>query len=234
MKPAAAKLPRVIANFAVTADGKVSTRNYTPSLFTSRKDKRRLLEIRALGDAVLVGRGTVAADAMTMGLPNAALQAERVARGQAKYPRRVIISNSGRIDPKLRVFRSAGGPVHVLAGNRMPATRQRAFAELGVDVRLAAGPEVDLRTSLAELHRDFGVRTVICEGGAGLFRSLMALDLVGEIRLTWCATIFGGAKAPTMTGPAGPTLEFSVPFRLVALEPGGDGEVFLTYRRKRR
>ena len=35
----ATKRPRVIANFALTADGKVSTRNLTPTGFTSKTDK---------------------------------------------------------------------------------------------------------------------------------------------------------------------------------------------------
>jgi riboflavin biosynthesis pyrimidine reductase len=38
--------PRIILNFAMTVDGKVSTAKQTPSGFTSAFDKHRLLEIR--------------------------------------------------------------------------------------------------------------------------------------------------------------------------------------------
>src|ERR1700736_5086273 len=59
--------PKVILNFAMSVDGKVSTKRYQPSDFSSRDDKRRLLEIRSLGDALLVGRNTGAIDNMSMG-----------------------------------------------------------------------------------------------------------------------------------------------------------------------
>lgn len=61
--------PFVTANFAVTADGRISTRNFTPSDFSSKRDKRRLVKIRAACDAVLVGARTLAADTMTLGIP---------------------------------------------------------------------------------------------------------------------------------------------------------------------
>jgi riboflavin biosynthesis pyrimidine reductase len=61
--------PFVTANFAMTWDGRVSTRRFTPTNFTSKRDKHRLLEIRATADAVLVGVSTIVADNMAMGMP---------------------------------------------------------------------------------------------------------------------------------------------------------------------
>ena len=87
--------PRIILNFAMTIDGKVSTAKLTPSGFTSAFDKHRLLEIRSLGDALMVGKNTLQIDRMSMGLPDEALRQARVQRAQAEYPIRVIISNSG-------------------------------------------------------------------------------------------------------------------------------------------
>jgi len=49
--------PFVTANFALTWDGRISTRRGTPSDFSSKKDKHRLVEIRAQCDAVLITRG---------------------------------------------------------------------------------------------------------------------------------------------------------------------------------
>ena len=62
--------PRIILNFAITVDGKVSTAKQTPSGFTSAFDKHRLLEIRSLGDALMVGKNTLQIDQMSMGLPD--------------------------------------------------------------------------------------------------------------------------------------------------------------------
>ncbi|MDQ2658884.1 MAG: hypothetical protein M3Y03_00515, partial [Verrucomicrobiota bacterium] len=42
--------PFVAATFAMTADGKITTREYSPIDFTSREDKQHLLRQRALAD----------------------------------------------------------------------------------------------------------------------------------------------------------------------------------------
>src|SRR5687768_18283990 len=96
--------PFVTANFAVTADGKISTRKRSPSDFSTPGDKRRLLEIRATCDAVLVGARTLGSDTMSMGLPAPDLREARVAKGKPTHPWRVIVTNSGKISPDLRVF----------------------------------------------------------------------------------------------------------------------------------
>src|SRR5438105_6801395 len=103
--------PFITVNFALTWDGKITTRNLTSADFSSRQDKRRLLEIRATGDAVLVGKTTVERENIPLGLPHEALRAERVARGQAPYPMRVIVTNSGRIDPSLKLFQRDFSPI---------------------------------------------------------------------------------------------------------------------------
>src|ERR1044071_5612151 len=90
--------PFVAATFAMTVDGKITTRAFSPVDFTSREDKRHLLRERSLGDAVLIGRSTLAHDNVRLGLPGPKMRAERVARGQAPYPLRVIVSSEGRID----------------------------------------------------------------------------------------------------------------------------------------
>ena len=80
----------MIANFALSADGKVSTRNFTPTGFTSKADKRRLLEIRCLGDAVLAGASTISTDRMSMGIPASDLRERRLSDRPAA---RAVASN---------------------------------------------------------------------------------------------------------------------------------------------
>ena len=112
--------PRVIANFALTADGKVSTRNFTPTRFTSRADKRRLQEIRCLGDALLAGARTISTDQMSMGISASDLRERRRAIGLPAEPLRVIVSNRGEIDPHWKVFQTVGSQVIAFSTQRMP------------------------------------------------------------------------------------------------------------------
>src|SRR6186713_1203045 len=97
--------PYVIATFAMTADGKVTTKNFAPVDFTSREDKLHLFRQRALADAVLLGHTSLERDNVRLGVP-VELQELRIKRGQSRSPLRVIVSNKGRIDERLKIFRS--------------------------------------------------------------------------------------------------------------------------------
>jgi 2,5-diamino-6-(ribosylamino)-4(3H)-pyrimidinone 5'-phosphate reductase len=223
--------PFVTANFAMTWDGRVSTRRFTPTNFTSKRDKHRLLEIRATADAVLVGVSTIVADNMAMGMPDETLRAARIKRGQSPFPLRVLASNSGRIPKNLRVFNTGAAPIVVFSTTQMaPATRTR-LARLA-DLWLYEGPSVNLAAMLATLRTDYGVRRIVCEGGPRLFRALLEERLVDEIHVTLAPRIFGGAGAPTINGLAGEFLSRSTPCTLRAVEII-EGECFLRYRVKR-
>src|SRR5438045_5835308 len=95
--------PFVAATFAMTVDGKITTRNFSPVDFTSREDKLHLLRQRSLGDAVLIGHNTLEHDNVRLGLPHEELRQARMARGQTPYPLRVIVSNEGKIDSRLKI-----------------------------------------------------------------------------------------------------------------------------------
>ncbi len=222
------KRPFVSANFALTWDGRISTRRGTPSDFSSPRDKRRLVEIRARCDAVLVSAKTVAADNMSMGLPDAALRAARSARGQREYPVRVLLTNSGRINPALRLFTKTFSPVVIFSTTRMPA-RTRAALAPKADLWLHESPSVNLPAMLATLRTDYRVRRLVCEGGAQIFRALLTAGLVDELHVTLCPRIFGGEKAPTLTGLPGAFLPASIPLALRKMELIGH-ECFLRYR----
>ena len=223
--------PFVTANFALTWDGRISTRRGTPSDFSSKKDKRRLVEIRAQCDAVLVSAKTLTADNMSMGLPDAALRAARTARGQRAYPLRVLLTNSGRIDPDLRIFEKTFSPIVIFSTTRMPA-RTRAALAPKADVWLHESDSVNLPAMMATLRADYGVRRLVCEGGAQIFRALLTAGLVDELHLTLCPRIFGGESAPTLTSLPGAFLPASVPLALKKMEVIG-GECFLRYRVRR-
>ncbi len=95
----------------MTADGKVTTKNFGPVDFTSREDKLHLFRQRALADAVLLGHTSLERDNVRLGLP-AELQELRIKRGQSRSPLRVIVSNKGRIDDRLKIFQSDVSPDH--------------------------------------------------------------------------------------------------------------------------
>jgi 2,5-diamino-6-(ribosylamino)-4(3H)-pyrimidinone 5'-phosphate reductase len=199
MSPKLMSRPKVWSNFAITLDGKITTRNHTPALFTSKEDKKRLTYIRSLGDAILVGRATLVKDNMAMGLPNAALRAARVERGQQEYPLRVIISNSGVIPADLKVFQKMVAPVVIFTTELMPQVNRDELAGLAT-IHISRSGTVDLHEALRILAKDFHVNSICCEAGPTLFRSMLEADLIDELYLTVAPVLFGGKEAPTITG----------------------------------
>jgi len=92
--------PWISTNLAISADGKISSPHRHPSGWTSQEDLQRLRHLRESADAILVGRGTLVNDRMTMTAP--------------QNPLRCIVSQTGSISPSHPVFSTPGGPVHLL------------------------------------------------------------------------------------------------------------------------
>ena len=224
--------PFVAATFAMTADGKITTREFSPVDFTSREDKMHLLRQRALADAVLVGHSTLTKDNVRLGLPKGELRDQRVARGQTPSPLRVIVSNEGRIDAGLKIFGSDIAPIVIFSTTRMPRSFQKILREKAT-LHLTEAPAVDLAWMLEQLRTDYKVETVACEGGAALFRSMLELDLIDQLNLTIAPFIFGGANAPTLTGLSTDFLPASVRCSLLDIRTVGE-ECFLTYKIRHR
>ncbi len=210
--------PTILVNFAISADGKISTVNKDPSQFTSAQDHQRLLEIRKRADALLVGRTTLEADNMSMTIP-----AEMLPKRQ---PLRCVASRSGNFDLEHRVFQTSGGAIHLLATD----SEGRDFSpleDLGATIHLCS-----LEQFLGVLVNEQGVKTLLCEGGGSLVRSLASLGAIDEVHLTWAAhTLFGGEEAPTITGEPSVHLPASLEFKLSHFEPFENGECFLSYQR---
>ncbi|MDQ6626729.1 MAG: RibD family protein [Verrucomicrobiota bacterium] len=223
--------PFVAATFAMTADGKITTREYSPVDFTSREDKQHLLRQRALADAVVVGHSTLKQDNVRLGLPKGLLREERIARGQTPSPLRVIVSREGRIDRTLKIFESEIAPIVIFSTTRMPRRQQKLLREKAT-LHLSESDSVDLAWMLQQLRAQYKVRTVACEGGAALFREMLELGLVDQLNLTIAPLLFGGAKAPTLTGVSTEFLPKSVRCSLTDMRTVGD-ECFLTYRIKK-
>ena len=222
--------PLVILHFAITADGKASTGHYTPAHFTSARDKHRLLEIRALADAVLVGRGTLETDRMAIDLPDQQVRQRRIEEGKSEYPLRIILSGSGNIPTALPVFQKGNAPILIYSTERMAPSRRCLLSEHAT-VYLSGSDQVDVFWILGHLYDRYQVRSLVCEGGPTLVKTLANADVIDEIYLTIAAKIFGGVAAPGLTGLPGEFLPASRQFQLIDIDRGDD-EYYLRYRRK--
>jgi riboflavin-specific deaminase-like protein len=219
--------PWVSVHFAVTLDGKTSTPRHTPAQFTSGHDRQRLLQVRSENDAVMVAKGTLETDRMSLGIADPLLRSERLRRGTSEQPLRVIVSASGEIPLDLPIFRSPGAPIVLYTTKRMPREK-RAELDTKLVICEAGKEQVDLHYVMSDLFSRYGVCSLVCEGGPTLVRSLAEADLIDRIVLTVAAKVFGGRSAPTLTGLPGDFLPASRHFKLVNHEIGVN-EFYLTY-----
>lgn len=208
--------PWISTNLAISADGKITSVRRQVSNWTSRADHERLLSLRATADALLVGRGTLVEDRMTMTVPRRSVQPLRC----------VVSSGAESVSFDHPVFQKPGGSIHwLVTGKSVPRLPEGA--------QIHRGSLEDFLASLASGH---GIQHLHCEGGGTLIRALAALDAIDEFHITLAGhTIFGGLAAPTATGTCAEFLPQAVEFEMCHFEPIQEAnECFLSYRRSRR
>ena len=223
------RLPFVLVNMAMTADGKIATTNRAVSSFGSPRDHEHLLELRATADAVMAGARTVDLNPINLGPGPAKFRRLRLQRGLAKYNLRVIVSGSGSINPCAEVFKHRFSPIIILTTERMSVSSRRRLQALADELKICGRTEVDFRLALRWLHERWGVKRLLCEGGGELNDALFRAGLVQELHLTVCPMIFGGRDAPTIAEGVGfAKLAEAGRLRLKSAKRAGD-EMFLTY-----
>lgn len=225
-------LPWVVVKWAQTMDGRIATRTGESQWISGAASRRRVHALRARVDAILVGIGTVKADDPMLtarGVP-----VRRVAK-------RVIVDPDLEISPHSRLMRTAREAPVVLAmceaaAKNAAAGERRARAE-GAGAEVIVLPRenglVSLGSLLSRLARDFGVSTVLAEGGAGLIGRLIASDLVDEAHVYTAGMLLGDEQAlPPAKGVAAPRLGDARRFVLTDSRRVG-GDLLAVWRRAR-
>ncbi len=224
--------PRIVANLAMSADGKIDSALREGRGLGSRLDRDRLDELRAEADAIVVGAATIRAEDPPMGVRDPARRHQRLAQGRPAHPVPVVISRSADI-PLTARFLAGEAPQKIVAvpADLDPfatAPYEALAASGGVRVLRAGAGSVDLQAVVAALHRD-GMRLVVVEGGGEVVAAFLAAGLLDELRVTLVPVLLGGRSAPTpVEGDGWP---FAERRRLTLLESERVGdELYLRYQ----
>lgn len=203
----------ISANFAISADGKITNAEHRSSGWTSPQDHQRLLALRKLADAIIVGKNTLQTDNMSLMVP-----------GQERQPLRCVVSRRADFSGNEKLFHSpSGGAIHLLCTEYVAKEWPTAQSHVGT-----------LRDFIETLRDQYQVKHLHCEGGAQLFRAMTEEVGVNTFYLTWAAhTIFGGAFSPTISGAEIAPYPITQHYTLTTAEPDEfTGEVFLRYDRQ--
>ena len=231
LKSKNSKLPFVLVNMAMTADGKIATANRGVHSFGSRGDLEHLYELRATADAILCGTRTIEISQSILGNGGEKFRKLRLKNGLAEYPLRIIVSGSGSINLNATIFRKRFSPIIVLTTRRASVDRLQLLAAQVDQLKICGGAELNLPAALRWLRREWNVKRLLCEGGGDMNDALFRAGLVDEINLTICPKIFGGRTAPTISeGPGFQHLAEAEGFRIQSIKQF-EGELFTVFSR---
>ena len=216
--------PYVALNMVCTLDGRAAVGGRAAGI-GSPTDRLLMRQLRAQADAVMVGAGTLRAEALTPTVP-ATSAAARQARGQLAQPLGVLVSNSGQL-PLARSYFTRSDFGRVLITSAAGAAAVDSAAAAGLRLIVAGETAVDLPVALGVLRSDLGVRWLLCEGGPTLNHGLLGAGLVDELFLTLTPKLVGGA-GPTIVEGARFPADAAVALRLLTLHAEGD-ELYLRY-----
>jgi len=219
---------------AMTADGKIAPAHGGTASFASSRDHDHLLELRATADAVMSGARTVDSNPVNLGPGQAKYRRLRLKNGLSEYNLRVVVSGGATLNPAAEIFRHRFGPIIILVSRQAPRARLAALRKAGGIIHECGDAEVDFKKALHWLHQKWGVRRLLCEGGAILNGALIQADLIDDLHLTICPRLLGGREAPTICdGPGSENLAQAARFTLISQRRVGD-EIFLIYQRRIR
>jgi 2,5-diamino-6-(ribosylamino)-4(3H)-pyrimidinone 5'-phosphate reductase len=201
------KRPRVIVNVAMSADGKLSTRERCQVNISGSADFFRVDRLKAGCDAIMVGIGTVLADDPSLTIKSPTLIASRVTEGRDEHPVRVVVDSRARTPLSASVLIKGTGIRVIAVTGAADPDRIRALGEKAVII-MAGDNKVSLPFLLNQLAA-MGVKRLMVEGGGKLIWSLFEEDLVDEMSTFIGNMIIGGADAPTPADGTGFVLEDS-------------------------
>jgi riboflavin biosynthesis pyrimidine reductase len=201
--------PLVIANFVSTLDGVVSYEikgKSSGSTISGADPADRFIMglLRASADAVMIGARTLHdVGAKSLWTPEYLYPDAKHLYGEYRintqhkpeYPLLVIVSGSGRLELERAIFRTPAMRTVVIttSAGRDELTRRGAATQGSVEIHAldSNSDGIDPRAMLELLQSQFGVKTLLHEGGPTLFGQFLAAELVDELFLTVSPQIAG-------------------------------------------
>ncbi|MDD1729378.1 MAG: 2,5-diamino-6-(ribosylamino)-4(3H)-pyrimidinone 5'-phosphate reductase [Methanospirillum sp.] len=192
--------PHVLVNVAVSADGKLSSRERRQIKISGSDDFERVDIIKADTDAIMVGIGTVLADDPSLTVKSVDRIRDRINSGKPEHPIRIIIDSKARTPPEAKILHKGLGKRIIFVSHAAPGERIAALQPYA-EIITAGEKEVDL-TAVMELLGIEGVKKLMVEGGGTLIAGLFNAGLVDQLSMYIGSIIIGGTGAPTLAdGP---------------------------------
>ena len=170
---------------AISLDGKIATALGESKWISGKKSRKKVQELRAKHDAILVGINTILVD-------DPQLNVRGILKGNS--PIRVVLDSKARIPNQSKVFKNDGVPVIIITGNQAP---RKIWPKLSCLKIIEAPSEIPkIKWVLNELNK-IGINNLLVEGGGIIHASFLKSKCVNKIVLFLAPKIIGGQNALT-------------------------------------
>ncbi|MCD4821285.1 MAG: 2,5-diamino-6-(ribosylamino)-4(3H)-pyrimidinone 5'-phosphate reductase [Methanococcoides sp.] len=188
--------PFTFINSAMSADGKISTKERKQVRISGDLDFDRMDELRASSDAIMVGVGTVLADDPSLTVKSKSRRDVRKSAGVDEDPIRIVVDSKARTPLDADIFKKGTGMRIVAVSSSAPKEKVDVLSEKATIIT-AGDEKVDLVLLMHKLS-SMGIQRLMVEGGATLNWGLLSNGLVDEV-FSFIGNIFiGGNSSPTL------------------------------------
>jgi riboflavin-specific deaminase-like protein len=215
--------PFVALNMIATLDGRATVAGRTHQI-QNPADYELFHATRARMDALMVGAETIRIESYGRAINNAEARERRVREGMPEDAISVVVTRSVSLPADVGLLRAKENTVVVLTPSQDGCLPDEAAATVEY-VR-----EPDLARGLARLREEFGVRSMICEGGPTLNATMLPTGLVDELHLVIAPKLAGGEDPLTIV--SGPAFDPLIDVELLTLHESG-GYLFTRYAVRR-
>jgi riboflavin-specific deaminase-like protein len=187
--------PYVVANMVESVDGRATVAGRSGPL-GGDADREVFHALRGAVDAVFTGTGTLRAENYGRLVRSPERRELRVAAGLDPEPVAVVVSRRGRIPWEIPLF--AEPEQRAIVFSETPVTPPpRVEAQVEVLELEDARPVVVLE----RLRADYGIRSVLSEGGPTLLAGLVAEEVLDELFVTVAPLLAGAGEKSMLEGP---------------------------------
>jgi diaminohydroxyphosphoribosylaminopyrimidine deaminase/5-amino-6-(5-phosphoribosylamino)uracil reductase len=171
----------VIGHVGQSLDGQIATASGASRDVSGPENIVHMHRLRALCDAVVVGRRTVECDNPQL--------TTRLVPGDS--PTRVVIDPSLRLSPAWRIFNDGVAATLVVCGRRSGKQRTLGQAEI---LELAVDGEVLPPRAIVDALRAAGLRRIFIEGGGITLSRFIEARVLNRLHVTICPLFIGSGR----------------------------------------
>ncbi len=178
-------MPYVIAKMAQTLDGCIATKLGSSKWISCEESRKRSHALRAQVDGILIGRKTASTD-------NPQLTVRNV---QGRNPKRIVLDTKLNLLLDLNIFKGDLRENTIIccakdANPRKIETLKMAGLTV-LKMETDENNKIDLSLALKSLAEEIGLTSILIEGGASIYSSFFAQDLIDEFHVFISPKVFG-------------------------------------------